>query len=413
LIGVYLMIPISMTNSLGFALLLGAAIFTPAPAPAQTPDQVRAICKDPSLQQKLLGQVQDFRRKALEWEIEARCAQIDLPSTPVHDTADASPDASHTDWIFDARYSRDGRTIVSGSRDGTVRVWDAETGKPIRRIAVADGDPSKDPNNKGIIRSVTLVGNGTRAAAASDRNPVRLIELATGKIIANFPVVSDSFGGTIAGTTDGLLFIGGYTDNVDAIDANTQAVRYRLPGHQMEASAIAVSETAGLVATAASSDYAEPQAKLKPRVQLWRLNTGENIADFAPEGHSRPGPLAFSRDGTQLAIVSGELVHIYSVAAKRVAKTISLDPMTRPFDVAFTADGKGLLTCATHPVLWDLATGKRVRHFGTFMDLCHSVDVSPDGRFAVTTSMGSDLRIWEVATGTFYRRLGGNVPTKR
>ena len=54
-----------------------------------------------------------------------------------------------------------------------------------------------------------------------------------------------------------------------------------------------------------------------------------------------------------------------------------------------------------------------MRHFGPFRELCHSVDLSPDGRFAVTTSMGSDLRIWEIATGTFYRRLGIDVHPRR
>ena len=32
---------------------------------------------------------------------------------------------------------------------------------------------------------------------------------------------------------------------------------------------------------------------------------------------------------------------------------------------------------------------------------------------AVTTSMGSDIRIWEVATGTFHRRLGRDVKPPR
>lgn len=370
------------------------------------------ICNSPDLQKevrvraKKAGTLED-----VELELEELCAQIDLPPTPVHDTADASPAANHTNWIFDARYSRDGRTIVSAGRDGTVRVWDAETSKPIRRIPVADGDPSKDPNNKGIVRSVTFVGDGARIAATSDRNPVRLIELATGRVIASFPVASGSFGGTIAGSASGLLFIGGYTDIVDAIDVNTLAVRYRLPGHQMEASAIAVSETAGLVATAASSADARPEAELKPRIYLWRLSTGEKIAEFEPTGHPRPKGLVFSRDGAQLAVYVGHTVHVYSVADRRLTQKIG--PTRAAFGAAFTADGKGLITGSRHPALWDLATGRKLRHFGPFNDLCHSIDVSPDGRFAVTTSMGTDLRIWEIATGTFHRRIGRNAPPQR
>ncbi|MGZ5828748.1 MAG: WD40 repeat domain-containing protein, partial [Xanthobacteraceae bacterium] len=324
----------SVTIKLRFGLLLGAAALVSAPAWAQTPDQMRAVCKDPSLQQKMLAQVEGIERTALEWDIEASCATINMPATPVHDAADASHAASHSDWVFDARYSRDGRTIISASRDGTVRVWDVETGKPIRRIDVTDKPPSKDPDLKGIVRSVSFVGDGARAAAASDGNPVRLLELASGKIIANFPVVSDGFGGTIAATSSGVLFIGGYKEIVDAIDANTQAVRYRLPGHQMEASAIAVAETAGLVATAASSSYAKPEAKLNPRVYIWRLNSGEKLAEFEPAGDSRPGPLAFSRDGAQLAIVSSRRVYIYSVADNLITQTIMFPGSSSPLSVA-------------------------------------------------------------------------------
>jgi WD40 repeat protein len=404
------MILVSMTHCRGIALLFGTSIFIAASALAQSPEeirQIRTICNDPALQQKVraaakeAGQLED-----VELELDERCAQIDLPSTPVHDTADASTEASHSDWVYQARYSRDGRTIVSGGRDGSVRVWDAQTGQPIRRIVVAESDPSQ--NKQGIVRSVTLVGDATRLAVTSDGNPVRLIELATGKIVASFPVEGDCCGGTIAGTIGGLLFIGGHADIVEAIDVNTGAVRYRLPGHQMEASSIAISETAGLVATAASSEYAKPETNQKPHVYLWRLDTGEKIAEFEPTGDTRPGPLAFSRDGARLAVYVGRSVHIYSVA-----DTQKIGPTLAAFESAFTADGKGLITCSKHPMLWDLATSKKLRHFGPFSDLCHSVDVSPDGRFAVTTSMGADLRIWEIATGAFYRRLGSNVPAKQ
>jgi WD40 repeat protein len=60
-------------------------------------------------------------------------------------------------------------------------------------------------------------------------------------------------------------------------------------------------------------------------------------------------------------------------------------------------------------MLFDIASGTRVHHFGPFLDLCHSVDVSPDGKYLATGHIGSDARIWEVETGTFYRRLGKNV----
>jgi WD40 repeat protein len=104
----------------------------------------------------------------------------------------------------------------------------------------------------------------------------------------------------------------------------------------------------------------------------------------------------------------GGTVHVYSVKDLRVTRAIVVHPFAG-FDVAFTADGKGLITCQSHPVLWDLATGDIVRHFGPFNDLCHSVDVSPDGKFVVSTSMASDVKIWEIATGVFHRRLGIDV----
>ncbi len=47
------------------------------------------------MQQRLIAQAAEgLERAALVVEIEGRCAQIDLPSTPVRDKADVSPAAS-------------------------------------------------------------------------------------------------------------------------------------------------------------------------------------------------------------------------------------------------------------------------------------------------------------------------------
>ena len=37
----------------------------------------------------------------------------------------------HSDWVRSVAYSPDGKHIVSGSDDKTVKVWDSQTGKEV------------------------------------------------------------------------------------------------------------------------------------------------------------------------------------------------------------------------------------------------------------------------------------------
>ena len=165
----------------------------------------------------------------------------------------------------------------------------------------------------------------------------------------------------------------------------------------------AVSNAAGLLAVAL------PAKGESVRLQLVNLETGKPVWDSEVKDRPSIGAIAFSRDGTQLAVAVNGRTYIDSVADKRLVTTIVTTPYFPGNDLAFTADGKGIISCLRHAMLWDIATGKRLHHFGPFMDLCHSVDVSPDGKYLLTGHIGSDGRIWEIATGTFYRRLGKNV----
>src|SRR6478736_7776337 len=119
------------------ALFLSACLS--GQAPAQTLDELRVICKDKNMQETIRKQIKGTDLAMFESELKFTCPRLDLPSTPTHEAADRSREASHTDWVYDARYSADGRTILSAGKDSAVGIWDAETGKLIRRIALPPG----------------------------------------------------------------------------------------------------------------------------------------------------------------------------------------------------------------------------------------------------------------------------------
>src|SRR5207249_1155220 len=87
----------------------------------------------------------------------------------------------HTGAVTDAAFHpTDGRSLVSGDTDGTVRVWDFRNGK---MIGVFHGPPTA------YQVSVAYSPDGRRLAAANGLpgQPVRVWEVATEKEIGNFP----------------------------------------------------------------------------------------------------------------------------------------------------------------------------------------------------------------------------------
>jgi len=98
----------------------------------------------------------------------------------------------------------DGTRIISGSRDQTVRVWDAETGSNLLTLCGHSGD----------VKSVTVSHNETQIISGSDDGTVCFWDMRTGTLLQSFGdspasinlvAISDDDSRVMAATYDGTI----------------------------------------------------------------------------------------------------------------------------------------------------------------------------------------------------------------
>ncbi|KIM20897.1 hypothetical protein M408DRAFT_118709 [Serendipita vermifera MAFF 305830] len=291
----------------------------------------------------------------------------------------------HTDEVFCAKFSPDGKRVVSCSGDKTVRVWDAETGEAV-------GAPFQGHSDS--VKSVAFSPDGKRITSGSHDNTVRVWDAETGEAVgAPFQGHSD-WVWSVAFSPDGKRIVSSSGDKTIRVwDAETgQAIGKPFQGHNGAVMAVAFSSN-GKRIVSGSEDKS---------IRIWDTVTGQLVC--APfQGHSDSvWSVAFSPDGER--IVSGSddtTLRMWDAKTGQVVGAPLQIGIGRVNSVAFSPDGKRIVSSSVgmRVQVWNAKTGKAVGlPLQGHNQWVWSISFSHDSKRVISSSRDKTIRIWDAET---------------
>ena len=266
--------------------------------------------------------------------------------TSANDTVVALDTGGHTGIIRDLLYTNDGRYLISGSDDRTVRIWDVNRGVTVRTIR------GYVEHGKGLITALALSPDEQLLAVgvlfphdekgSEVRSYLRIYDFESGKQVALLKgqrraIKSLTFSpdGKHLAAGEGEIKTQGQADSPEIViwNVSSRKVIQRLKGHSARLSNV-IYTADGKKIISSSWDKT---------IRIWDLKNPEQVSVLS-DHTERVSDIDLSPDGTEIVSVSWDkTVRLWSLTqAVPIKKLKTLkEPALR---VAFTPDGQHIIT---------------------------------------------------------------------
>ncbi|KAG8991502.1 hypothetical protein FRB94_012459 [Tulasnella sp. JGI-2019a] len=294
--------------------------------------------------------------------------------------------SKHSKCVNCISVSPDSTTIVSGSDDQTLRLWDSKTGAAIGKVMTG---------HTNWVNCVAISPNGMTIVSGSFDTTLHRWDAKTGAVIGKAMEGHTAYVSCVAVSPDSTAIVSGSGDHTLCLwnSKTGVAIKKAMEGHAGCVRCVTVSPD-GTTIVSGSDDHT---------LRLWNAKTGAAMGK-ALKGHTNwVNCVAVSQDST--TIVSGSNDYTLNMwNAKTGAIEKSLIGHTGWVKcVALSPDNMAIVSGSHDKTLhlWDAKTGAAIgQALEAHKAYISCITISPDSITIVSGSGDSTLHLWDVKTGT-------------
>lgn len=282
----------------------------------------------------------------------------------------------HTEPVYSADYSPDGKFVITASFDKTLKIWDSTTGKELATFGGTTG-------HQKMVLNVAVSPDGMRFATGSTDNTAKLWDFPSSKPLSNFPYTQEM--ASVDVTPDGTKIAGGAKDGIIKIwNVADGKELFTLKGHTGTVTGLSFNSNGQQLISSGADGT----------MRMWNVTNGQSM-----------GMIGAHDTAVKQAVMSTNNSVAYTVGENGSLKTWSVPPVAEKklnaphkdvvTDASISGNGQYIITASADKTVRvsTLSNGAQAKAF-TVPTTARTADYSPNNAY-VAAGSADQLFLWQ------------------